>query len=85
MKIELEKELIYNSMLAHASTNDKALVKELEESVTKLIYPDYKTSDERLREKAKDTFKNGSSLKMRIKANTKTTIKDSNPLAKFGK
>lgn len=70
-------------MLGYASSGNKKLAEELKDSVTKLIYPDYKSSDEKLEEKAKYIFKKGSNLKMRVKANTKTTIKDVNPLAKF--
>ena len=85
IEIELDKELLYNNMLAAASLGKDGLVEEYKTDVIKLIHPEYKSPEERVKSKATEMFSKDKNLKMRIKADRKTVIKTSNPLEQFTK
>ena len=82
IEIEIQKELYYNMMNVAATLNKQEQVKSIQKDIIKTIFPDIKTGDETLMDVAKKLIPD-SGEKLRIKADTKMTIKDENPLNKF--
>lgn len=82
--LELTKELFYNSMLSYAALNNSEKVENIRKDLLKVLFPDVKSSDEKLMQEVKQ-FIPDDGRKFRVSADTKTTIKDENPLARFNK
>jgi len=82
--LELNKELYYNMMLTYGSLRKDEAVEDLRKNLMKMLFPDIKSNDENLMEKAKQLIPD-SGEKFRVRADVGHVIKDENPLARFKK
>lgn len=81
IKLELEKEIMFNLLQAHASLNRGSEVEEVKKEVIKTIYPDMKNKDEELMEQAKQTLdKYGDKLRVTLDTKKKLDPYEANAL-----
>lgn len=72
IKLEIQKEFMYNVLQSHCSLNDVKEANDIKKEIIKLIYPDLKDEEEELMNKAKESLtKFGDNLRVTVDTSKK--------------